>query len=156
MKPLLTIASLLISLLCFSQYLEKTVISSFAGFLNSKNIQMDVVIGEVLTKQKKMNFIQVSEGFLQSNHSQVKSHKYKHKNSSINIYPNPTSNFIIIEGLVGINNITIINVFGSIISQTQVTGISQIDMTNYACGVYTINIIDAEGDIEAYQIIKVN
>lgn len=68
----------------------------------------------------------------------------------INIYPNPASNFVVIDG-ISIENIKIFDNSGKLVG---VTSSNKIDLSNYANGIYIMQISDIEGVVHSRKIIK--
>lgn len=68
----------------------------------------------------------------------------------INIYPNPASNFVFIDG-ISIENIKIFDNSGKLVG---VTSSNKIDLSNYANGIYIMQISDIEGVVHSRKIIK--
>ncbi|HRP01546.1 MAG TPA: T9SS type A sorting domain-containing protein [Candidatus Kapabacteria bacterium] len=68
-------------------------------------------------------------------------------NANISLYPNPSSDFINVNGLNGQANVT--DLFGRIVWSGFITNNSQIDITTLSSGVYMLNINN-----NIYKIIK--
>jgi len=67
-------------------------------------------------------------------------------NTSVDIFPNPTSNFINISGKESFTNYLLINSTGQIILQNKITN-NQINIKNINKGIYKLQLISAKGII---------
>ncbi len=78
---------------------------------------------------------------------------YQDKN--ISIYPNPTSEFCVVQSHNLTKSIEICNIFGEILSYNNVNdNFAKIDLRNLKPGLYFARIIDANGYISINKIIK--
>jgi len=77
------------------------------------------------------------------------------KENIIKIYPNPTSNICSISYEDGIDAVTVVNAIGQVVfSDTEIKqGSYQIDLSNFATGVYSINVFSS-GQLLRNKIIK--
>lgn len=72
--------------------------------------------------------------------------------NTINIYPNPVFNELVISNSQGIKRITLFNLFGGKIESY--VGANYIEMTNYPSGVYFLKIEDLVGGSYVRKVIK--
>jgi D-alanyl-D-alanine carboxypeptidase len=75
------------------------------------------------------------------------------------VYPNPTSNQVIVEGLQSMKSWKLYSLDGRIVASFR--GISypskcNIDMNEYAEGTYLLDVESINGDVETHRIIKTN
>jgi len=76
-------------------------------------------------------------------------------NSSINIFPNPVSHQLTVSGLLGRNDIRIINQLGeTLLEQKITTSTSILDVSNLKTGTYTLFIGDETNKITLKKFIK--
>lgn len=72
----------------------------------------------------------------------------KYASNGILIYPNPTSTSLSVEGIGNISNISIINSLGiEVLSQNEVSGKAQIDVSSLSNGLYIVKIHTATKDV---------
>lgn len=77
-------------------------------------------------------------------------------NPEINIFPNPTSNFITVETQLGINEIRVISSTGKLMYKVDaVVGRQKIDLTQYVDGMYTVQCLGKDFTY-SYPVIKVS
>jgi len=77
--------------------------------------------------------------------------------TTVNIYPNPVSDLLMIEGLSGNETIAITNNQGQVITQRQVLGseIANFDFSNFPVGLYFISVHSESGKtIKTQKVIK--
>ncbi|MDR6487327.1 hypothetical protein J2799_001832 [Chryseobacterium vietnamense] len=70
----------------------------------------------------------------------------------VNIYPNPTSDFVNVKSKVEVNSISIFNIEGRKLSETYKE--NRIDLSSYSAGVYFLNIVLKDGTTFKHKIIK--
>ncbi|MDR6459641.1 hypothetical protein J2786_002748 [Chryseobacterium vietnamense] len=70
----------------------------------------------------------------------------------VNIYPNPTSDFVNVKSKVEVNSISIFNMEGRKLSETYKE--NRIDLSSYSAGVYFLNIVLKDGTTFKHKIIK--
>lgn len=76
-------------------------------------------------------------------------------NGLVKVYPNPTSETLIIEGLRGKNNIVVTNVLGQeVIKLTTEDAKVKLDASKLAAGSYFINIVDENNEVNNFKFIK--
>lgn len=75
--------------------------------------------------------------------------------NNINIYPNPSNGMVYIEGMTGMNQITLSSPDGKVLHTQQTeeykTGI---DLSQYISGVYVLSVTDNNGKTTHYKIVK--
>lgn len=74
------------------------------------------------------------------------------KTVDVNIYPNPTSDFVNIKSKVEVNSISIFNTEGRKLSETHKE--NRIDLSSYSTGVYFLAIVLKDGTTFKHKIIK--
>lgn len=75
-------------------------------------------------------------------------------NNTIQVYPNPASNFITLNGLNGTENIAIYNMNGEKVMQENATSnIVTLTLSNLSKGIYTIQIADKKGTSKWSKIV---
>lgn len=74
----------------------------------------------------------------------------------LNIYPNPTNNYITVDYNVGFNQVKITSIEGKTVfnQKTAVSNSKQLDVTNLKNGIYTLSIITVNGDMLTQKLIK--
>lgn len=75
------------------------------------------------------------------------------KNIDVNIYPNPTSNYLVVNSTSNVD-ITLIDAFGRNVFNKSVTGSESLDMSNLVDGVYFLNINQENNSITKKLIIR--
>ncbi len=75
--------------------------------------------------------------------------------NNINIYPNPTTDNVKIEGLIGDEKITVYDITGRLVLETKANQSSvSISLGKLANGAYQMNIVSADGTVSSYKIVK--
>jgi hypothetical protein len=72
---------------------------------------------------------------------------------NINIYPNPSKDWIKIDGLTESSNIQIFDITGKLILQQEYQVDDKIDISSLTTGMYILNIRNSEG-VSSKKIIK--
>ncbi|MEJ5049913.1 peptide-N-glycosidase F-related protein [Chryseobacterium culicis] len=70
----------------------------------------------------------------------------------VNIYPNPTSDFVNIKSKVEVNSISIFNAEGRKLAETYKE--NRIDLSSYSTGIYFLSIVLKDGTTFKHKIIK--
>ena len=77
------------------------------------------------------------------------------KANIINIYPNPTSDAVRIQGLLGNEQIEVYDINGRMVAKLNAnSGIMTVSLDNLSNGTYHISIIDIKGSITSHKIVK--
>ena len=106
--------------------------------------------GEVVSVEMNYTFIATEDRVLIANF--IFTEGIGENNISANVYPNPTSGEITLEG-EGINHIRIVNAYGQTVYNAKVEGEqSRIDLSNVAKGIYMMHI-EAEGGQTVRKIV---
>jgi hypothetical protein len=78
-------------------FLQKEhVIASAGTNLSEANVKLSFTLGETFTPTLKMSETKITQGFQQP-HQQPLSSASTHNNFNLKVYPNPTTDFIVIE-----------------------------------------------------------
>ena len=72
---------------------------------------------------------------------------------AINVYPNPSKDWIKIDGLTELSNIQIFDITGKLILSQEYQADDRIDISNLTVGMYILNIRNSEG-VSSKKIIK--
>lgn len=73
-------------------------------------------------------------------------------NSSVEIYPNPTTDFVYIKSDNILSKVEIYDISGKLIHQSSIT--TKIDIRNFSKGNYILKLIDNKGNVTTKQILK--
>lgn len=73
-----------------------------------------------------------------------------------NIYPNPSSNYITVDYVVGFNQVRITSIDGKTVfnQKSDISNSKQIDVANFKNGIYTLSIVTADGNTLTEKLIK--
>jgi hypothetical protein len=68
--------------------------------------------------------------------------------NSVSVYPNPATNYVIVELTKAVSSISIYNSLGSVVAQKSVKGETSfnINTTNYAAGAYSVKFTTTNGE----------
>lgn len=73
----------------------------------------------------------------------------------LKLSPNPGKDFIIVEGIVKENHLSIINAAGTLMSSIEATGnTQQINISKFAKGIYLLRIKSAYGSLHSIKFEK--
>jgi hypothetical protein len=157
MRIIFAAVCLLCSVSVFSQSLENDVVSSSGESFSTNNIHLDWSIGEVCTESYTTNNIVVSQGFHQGN---VLVATYldnlKHQQLSVEVFPNPATNFISIQS-DEIKNMKLILLdgIGKVVHQQQImSNNTVIGISDLVSGIYFAKIIQNNKEVTTTKIIK--
>ncbi|MDX2246280.1 MAG: T9SS type A sorting domain-containing protein [Bacteroidia bacterium] len=74
------------------------------------------------------------------------------KTSPIKLYPNPVVENLYIEQFYGV--MTLFNIAGQQLKRTDVEGFASINMADWEKGVYIVKLVNSNGTMETYKIVK--
>ena len=151
-------------LFSFSQSIERHVISSTGSSTTAGGITLSSTVGEIATTTLISGSVVLTQGFQQPNPEDLTSvPEDKKTNLDYKIYPNPTSDQLIIE----LNSdkpaelvIEICDMSGKqvvLLKKTiHVSGNvkEQVDMTSFAAGNYLLKLIYGNDAVKTFQVMK--
>jgi len=154
-----TIAIFLFTLLSNAQTAELSLISTAGGVFTSKNESLTFTVGEIVTETFSSNDLIITQGFLQPySKPGVGLPQETESQFSINIYPNPASNFFNIEVLEHEKYLmNVLDLNGKIIeTRPLIEHSTKIDISNYYSGTYFIILTNNSKSIqESFVLVKV-
>lgn len=128
---------------------SKAVNGNSATRLNYNYTHTDMVKGKNLYRLKQIDFDGKYE------YSPVSVVTFDH-NNRIQIYPNPVTSILLIEGLNGKGSVRILNLDGQVVKviQTNTETLVTIDVSQLLVGMYLVQVEDSTGNKEVYKIVK--
>jgi hypothetical protein len=76
-------------------------------------------------------------------------------NSSIAVYPNPATDYIVVEGSTTGSKVVVYNVLGQIVISKEVTGSTQkVELSSLPAGSYTLNVVQDNNIVFSGTVIK--
>ena len=73
----------------------------------------------------------------------------------VKVNPNPAKDFIIVEGVLSGNQLSLLNAAGILVSSIKAAGSTQrIDISKFAKGIYMLRIEAADGSIQTVKVVK--
>ena len=160
-KPLLIAFGILGGCYAFSQSVSPEVIASSGEYYTSTNATLSWTIGEsIIEIYSNANNI-LTQGFQQSSYSVTAIEETLNSNYRINAYPNPASDFIIIDVQSeeqSVLHVELIDIQGrSIYNQIIKGNNKQIDLRPLGNSIYLLKISTDKGKhLKTYKIQKVN
>ncbi|MFK5877894.1 MAG: T9SS type A sorting domain-containing protein [Flavobacteriaceae bacterium] len=158
MKKVFTIIALFIMVTGFSQIaIEKSNISSGGASTTNGTLSMIYSIGEIAVNETSSGNIHISEGFISSKILNVLGVIDYSSLENIQIYPNPTIDFVNINfGELGTYTISIFNNLGKELKTIKTNKAKQqVSFENYADGVYIILIKNSQNQLyKTFKLIK--
>ncbi len=149
--------------LAMSQTASPELVSSAGENFNNSTYQLDWSIGECATTTHSAGSYTLTQGFHQSTLVATEVEDLA-TDINISVYPNPTTNLLMIDFLTseGLGNvITVTDINGKTLQQAEVTtDREQLNFSDYANGVYFISVSQlrlANGEnqiIKSFKIIK--
>lgn len=117
--------------------------------LEYESIDYNPVVGRNIYRVKQID-LDGTFGYSRDvvvNHANIK--------NSIVLYPNPASQSVNLRGLSGENTIELIDVLGrKLINETRDGDNQSIDISSVAAGNYILNVIDANGQLTSFKLVK--
>jgi len=156
-KLFFIILGFLLTNVSFSQELNSQLISSSGKSFKNTNFQLDWSIGETVTETYSSVTNVITQGFHQNTYSISKVEDLL-DGIDINVYPNPTQNFVFINLNQNENKVDVIvltDIQGKIIQNKKVTkDIEKIEFSNYPRGIYFLKISQTNKSYKEFKIIK--
>lgn len=152
----LAIINIGICILCFSTNLfGQEVISANGGMSElPSGKQVEWTVGEVVTETIISESNNLTQGFHQGNISVLSI--LKNTNLKIELYPNPTTNYLSLQCPTEYQpTVEIMNSLGEVLYKDEhLSGLSQIEMSSYAKGLYFVKVYINQKDFKFFEIIK--
>ena len=127
---------------------------SSGAYFSSSNGSIEWTLGEpiIATTDNSSNIL--TQGFHQTKLFAISINE-KENAFELNVYPNPTTNYITLEtSQVGNLKAELYSLNGGILLQSQLQSGDQINMMAYAKGSYVLKVYDGSGARKTFQIIK--
>jgi len=156
MKNILLIILFTISIISVGQTVEREVISSNGNFYSNSAGQLSTTLGEIIISTVSSSTNTLTQGFHQTQITvtNIKDHQ---TDFEMNVYPNPTSNFITIKvkELKEKTSFSIYTVEGKMILSNSLTLLeTKLNVVTFAKGNYFLKITQDKKIIKTYKIIK--
>ncbi|MBL4669886.1 MAG: T9SS type A sorting domain-containing protein [Flavobacteriales bacterium] len=156
MKNILLIILVTISIISVGQTIEREVISSNGNFYSNSAGQLSTTLGEIIISTVSSSINTLTQGFHQTQITvtNIKDHQ---TDFEMNVYPNPTSNFITIKvkELKEKTSFSIYTVEGKMILSNSLTLLeTKLNVVTFAKGNYFLKITQDKKIIKTYKIIK--
>ena len=164
MKKLIIAAFVLAPMAIFAQSAERQVIASTGGYATATGLQVSSTVGETATATGTSSNIIITQGFQQPNGTAV-GIKELNNGLSVNVYPNPASNDVVLEIDAKSNlmvNATVYDMEGKTtgvsVSNLKVNGTLKqtLDISELTTGNYLISFTDENTTLGTVRIQKVN
>lgn len=152
MKSLTLFIIALISQLALSQTIERFSIDNGGTLASVGNIEIIYTIGEVNVQEFNIGGIQVSEGFINGGLLETLAIQQPVLQSSIVVYPNPTSETINISSTIPINKIELYDLLGKLVLTTK--EVNKVKINQLETGTYFLKLISEKGNVIKKIIIK--
>ena len=158
MKKTFTIIALFTSIISFSQTaIQQSSISNGGASTTNGTLSIFYSIGEVAVNETSSGNIHISEGFVSSETLNVLGVINYFPIDNIQIYPNPTIDFVNINfGELDMYTISIFNNLGKELKTIKTNkAIEQVSFENYESGVYIILIRNSQKQLyKTFKLIK--
>ncbi|NQX97491.1 MAG: T9SS type A sorting domain-containing protein [Flavobacteriales bacterium] len=156
MRNILLIILFTISIISVGQTIEREVISSNGNFYSNSAGQLSTTLGEIIISTVSSSINTLTQGFHQTQITvtNIKDHQ---TDFEMNVYPNPTSNFITIKvkELKEKTSFSIYTVEGKMILSNSLTLLeTKLNVVTFAKGNYFLKITQDKKIIKTYKIIK--
>ena len=134
------------------------LVSSAGESFNNTSYQLDWSIGECVTATYSNGSYLITQGFHQNSYV-ITAVEDLAKDINITVYPNPTSDFISLRfsttEILRNVKLTVTDISGKLLQQSKVTSDQeQLNFSNYAKGVYFLNVKRENHLIKSFKIIK--
>ncbi len=145
--------------LAISQTVSPELVSSAGESFSNSNYQLDWSVGETVTATHSAGDFVLTQGFHQDTYI-ITAIKDLATDINISVYPNPTSNFVIIDFSAPqkLENFKIIvtDINGKILEQAETTAYKkQLDFSDYADGIYYLSVEQKNNQLlKVFKIIK--
>jgi len=158
-KNTLFYAVLFFTYTALSQTNQPELICSTGDHFSKASYQIDWSIGECITATHKTGSYTITQGFQQENSLTSIEISEENRSIKINVFPNPTIDFIGIsidqEMLNQVYNLILIDSNGRIIFSKSIKNSQiKINFSNYVSGVYYLTINHKDLRINSFKIIK--
>lgn len=160
MKRVFTFTLSLLSFIAFSQQISPDVISSGGGNFENEELSLSWTIGETVITTLESDYI-LTQGFHQDFFIITAVDEQEMENISINIFPNPTQDYLNIEWKSNNNSIEIISVQlldanGRILTErtfNSSSDIMKINLQSFERAHYILRLINGK-QIKTFKVIK--
>jgi hypothetical protein len=129
---------------CFSQSLERTVIGSAGTTLTTPQVNLEFTVGEIAVSEISNGTTSLGQGFHQGNLAQVLGVP-EQELLNLKFYPNPATDFFIIEGIEKESTISIYDINGKLVLNLDNFSGGKIDVSNLTSSTYLILIKNQDG-----------
>ena len=140
-----------------AQTASPELVSSAGESFKNTGYQLDWSIGECVTATHSSGSYVITQGFHQ-NFYEITTVKDLAKDINITVYPNPTTNFLTVNleaSARPLSVLTITDINGKILQHSEVTNDQeQLDFSNYANGIYFLDVKQNNQLIKSFRIIK--
>jgi hypothetical protein len=136
--------------------LSQEVISVSGDYFENTNGSLSVTIGESITETFTTSSNILTQGFQQSRFTVVSVFEFKDSGITINVAPNPTSEYIrlYIDHYQDLS-FQLCDLYGKIINENLLlSDETEISFSGLSSAVYVLNILRAGQQIKTYQIVK--
>ena len=159
MKKLgLLVVGIVLTTMAFSQTANPELVSSGGDSFSNTTYLLDWSIGECVTATHSEGDYVITQGFYQEGDIITSVEEFTEQGININIYPNPTTNFVELKtGSPEIENMqySVTDINGKILQNEEVTNeTEQLNFSNYSNGVYFLTITQENQVIKSFKIIK--
>lgn len=153
MKNNISILLVGFSVCSYAQTLDQQVISGGGGHFNE---QLQYTIGETVVQTESTDEIQLTQGFHQSTFVPRVADLEPLVNAKLSVYPNPTNDFIYLNSDTPGLTYNLIGLDGKYLLKGRLNaGITQIDLSQFANGIYFIELLSVEKSIKkTFKITK--
>ncbi len=146
----------IISLFLVSKNYAQEVITTAGDHHIASTGSLSWTLGEAIIETYSTGLNSLTQGFNQSQLSATATYELPSLNFNLNAFPNPTSNFIIIEtDRVKEMEYQVYNQQGKLIIQSKLTGLqTKIDFQEFVPSIYIIKIFEKKIPLKQFKIVK--
>lgn len=146
------ISILMLGLIAFSGNAQQ-VTASAGGYAETGNLNVSWTLGECITETLGNNDFSLCQGF-QQNWAVVTAIP-SWKTPFLNVYPNPTEQWIFIEGCKDKSVVRMYDLSGNLIFEnTYEQSLIELSLYDLGSGVYILRVDQNDGKIENFRIVK--
>lgn len=146
-----------------AQVISPEIVSSSGAIFQGQTIQLDWTLGEIAITSINNSSVQVTQGFHQPNFLITKTIDYPKQIGEIKVYPNPTSDRIVMDLKFEKNRkvvVRLMTINGQTLKTTELDGLTITDfmeISHLPSGNYFLNFsIDNNAYSSTYKIQKIN
>ncbi len=151
------LSAMFISGISYSQSTTPEVISSAGDHFENSNLSISWTIGEPIIETQSAGTATITQGFHQGLYTII-SVEEQIEQPIVNIYPNPTTDFVNVEikGQDAENfQIQLYDELGKVLVNKKYTDIQQINLSQYAKATYFLKVVDTKNETyNSYKILK--